>query len=88
MLHNEKFKGVEFDSFRKQAVVWELGGYYNLLQIFYNFCRSKHGRGRNLMKFKQFKNPSKIKGFGAVRSRMKAYKTDILQVQMMKSKDI
>lgn len=36
------------------------------------------------MKYKQFKRISKIKGFSAGRSGMKAYKTAILQVPTMR----
>lgn len=48
------------------------------------FALANNGKGRTPMKYKQFKRISKIKGFSAGRSGMKAYKTAILQVPTMR----
>ena len=58
---------------------------YNLLQLFYNFCRNKHGKGRNSMKYQRLKKPSKIRLFGSRRHGIKAYKTAFSQIPTMKT---
>ncbi|QRV18109.1 hypothetical protein [Lacrimispora saccharolytica] len=58
---------------------------YNLLQLFYNFCRNKHGKGRSSMNYKKFQKPNKIRCFSDGRSGIKAYKAAVPQIPTMKS---
>ncbi len=72
-------------------VVNELIGNLVAITTYYKFSTTfavaNDGKGRTPMKYKLCKKISKIKGFSAGRSGMKAYKTAILQVPTMKSLD-
>ena len=73
--------------FGMYCIAVQCAKHYNLLQLFYNFCRGKHGKGRNRMKQVNLKKPSIHAGFSVGRSKTKRSKMRFLQIPTMKPID-